>query len=238
MTGYEPVGRGFESLPAHQKTQLPATGCGVFFYPASDAAASVKAARHTISCTGEYIIKNSANIITLLRIPLAAAMLFSPPFSALFWVFYSCCGLTDILDGIVARKLKAQSALGAKLDSIADAAFALAVAVVLAVNAEIPPWLWLCALGVALLRFISYAIGFYKYRTFASLHTYTNKLTGALVFASPIFFSAFGINATGVILCVFAAASALEELIITVKSSELNRECKSVFDSFGKGAPR
>lgn len=178
---------------------------------------------------GVDVIKHVANIITFLRIPLAIAMLFSPPFSVLFWGFYFCGGFTDIIDGFVARKLNQESALGAKLDSIADFVFAGVVAIFVVINIEIPIFLWLCILCIALLRFVSYGIGFYKYHTFAPLHTYTNKITGALIFMAPIFYSVWGLVVMSLILCIMAFASALEEIVITIRSKELNRDCKSIF---------
>ncbi|HGH0401081.1 TPA: CDP-alcohol phosphatidyltransferase family protein [Clostridioides difficile] len=45
----------------------------------------------------------------------------SSTFSSLpFWICYFWCGISDILDGLIARKLRQQSGIGAKLDSIAD----------------------------------------------------------------------------------------------------------------------
>ena len=174
-------------------------------------------------------IKNTANIITLFRIIFAIAMVFTVPFSIVFWIFYLCCGLSDLIDGFVARKMKQQSVNGAKLDSISDMFFAIAIALVIIINITFPTWLWLCMLCIALLRVISYGIGFYKYHTFASLHTYGNKVTGMLLFVSPILYILLGLTAMGIILCVVAFISALEEVIITIKSKELNRDCKSLF---------
>ena len=65
-------------------------------------------------------MKQLPNIITFLRIPLSIAMLVVSPFSLFFWIFYLSSGLTDIIDGFLARKLHQESSFGAKLDSIAD----------------------------------------------------------------------------------------------------------------------
>lgn len=174
-------------------------------------------------------MKHIANTLTLLRIPLSVAMLCAAPFSTGFWVFYLCAGLTDLLDGPVARKLGQESPLGAKLDSIADLVFAGALAFFVAVHLPIPRWLWLCILGIALLRFASYGIGFYKYHTWVSLHTYANKLTGAFLFLAPVFYRVCGWFVTGVVLCAVAFASALEELVITLKSPQPDRDRKGLW---------
>ena len=77
-------------------------------------------------------------VITFLRFPLSIAMLVVPPFSVLFWIFYLSGGLTDILDGFLARKLHLESAFGARLDSIADFAFAGCLTIFAVKNLNIP----------------------------------------------------------------------------------------------------
>ena len=69
-------------------------------------------------------MKQLPNSITFLRIPFSIAMLVVPPFSVRFWIFYLSSGLTDMMDGVLARKLHQESAFGAKLNSIADFVFA------------------------------------------------------------------------------------------------------------------
>lgn len=170
-----------------------------------------------------------ANIITFLRIPLSMTMLFVTPFSAIFWVAYLCGGLSDMVDGFVARMLHQGSSFGAKIDSVADLIFAVCIAIFVMVNIEIPIWLWLCILAIALLRLLSYGIGFYKYHTFASLHTYANKFTGLMIFVSPIIYCVFGLTIMSIALCIVALLSTLEELFITIISKDLERDCKSIF---------
>ncbi|NCB34367.1 MAG: CDP-alcohol phosphatidyltransferase family protein, partial [Erysipelotrichia bacterium] len=134
------------------------------------------------------MFKYTANIITLMRIPLAVAMLWAVPFSDLFWMIYICCGMTDIVDGFVAGTFHQESMLGSKLDSIADLVFAASMMIFIAINIAIPDWMWLCILIVALLRLTGYGIGFCRFHTYASLHTYANKITGAAIFLFPLFY--------------------------------------------------
>lgn len=174
-------------------------------------------------------MKNTANVITSLRIVFAVAMLFAAPFSFLFWICYLCAGLSDVLDGIAARMLKQQSEFGAKFDSAADLIFGCAIAAVVILNIEIPIWLWICAAGIALLRFVGYGIGYNKYRTFSALHTYANKAAGGMIFILPLLNALLGIETSGLFLCAVAFASALEEALITARANELDRDCKSAF---------
>lgn len=155
-------------------------------------------------------------------------MVLAEPFSAFFWSCYCLGGISDLLDGFAARKLNLQSDAGARLDSIADLVFAAAIAVVAIRSILFPGWLWLCICGIALLKFAGYVIGFYKYRTFSSLHTYANKTAGALIFAFPVLFAALGLTAAGALLCAAAFVSSLEEVMITARSKELNRDCRGL----------
>ena len=156
-------------------------------------------------------------------------MLCVAPFSPAFWCVYLCGGLTDIMDGWIARKQSRPNAFGAKLDSAADFVFAGAIAIFAVIHIEIPVWLWLCISGVAFVRLTGYGIGFYKYRAFSALHSYANKMTGVCVFMAPMLYKVTGLAVTGVILSAVAFASALEEVMITIKSKELNRDCKGVW---------
>lgn len=174
-------------------------------------------------------MKNAADLITASRIGFAIAMLLFAPFSAAFWVCYLCAGLSDLLDGPVARAQNKESDFGARLDSVADFVFVCAIAGVVVIHVSIPTWLWVCAALIALLRFLGYAIGYGKYHAFSALHTYANKAAGVLLFASPLIFTVLGIKAGGILLCAVAAASAVEEVFITIRSIHLDRDRKSVF---------
>lgn len=177
---------------------------------------------------GGFVIKQLANWITAARFLFAAGMVLAAPFSAAFWVCYLAGGVSDLLDGPVARRLHAQSAAGAKLDSAADLVFAAAIAAVAVRDADIPPWLWACAGCIAAVRLAGYGVGFVKYHAFSALHTDANKATGALLFAFPLLYAALGLTASGALLCVAALLSSAEELAITISAPALNRDCKGI----------
>lgn len=174
-------------------------------------------------------IKNLANIITITRLVCAVILLFTVPFSLLFWVLYLYCGVSDLADGLIARIMKQQSDLGAKLDSIADTAFFLAIVIAVISAIVIPSWIWSGVIIIALIRIMTYWIGYKKYHRFSALHTYANKITGGFLFGAPVLYWKLGITATGMVLCFLAILSACEELLITVRSKGLDRNCKSIF---------
>ena len=64
-----------------------------------------------------------ADSVTAARMAASLALLFLPVFSASFLTVYTFAGLTDALDGFLARKTGTVSAFGARLDSAADLLF-------------------------------------------------------------------------------------------------------------------
>lgn len=122
-----------------------------------------------------------------------------------------------------------KSDLGAKLDSVADMAFSLAIVISVVPAIVIPLWIWICAIVIAFIRVMAYLIGYKKYHMFSALHTYANKVTGGFLFCAPVLYTILGITVAGIILCLLAALSACEELLITMLSKDLDRNRKSIF---------
>lgn len=67
-------------------------------------------------------MKHLPNIITALRFLGAVCLLLCNPAGTAFWVIYGLCGVSDMVDGYLARRLHAESKTGAVLDSMADIA--------------------------------------------------------------------------------------------------------------------
>ncbi|CAN1566287.1 PgsA Phosphatidylglycerophosphate synthase [Rhabdaerophilaceae bacterium] len=83
------------------------------------------------------------NAITLVRfclIPLIVVLIQAGEFQAAFVVF-ALAGLTDALDGIIARRFNQQSELGAYLDALADKLLIGASVVALFAAHALPYWL-------------------------------------------------------------------------------------------------
>lgn len=165
-----------------------------------------------------------ANAITASRVVCAVLLVVVPAFSVGFFALYLWCGVSDALDGWLARRWGCSNALGARFDSVADAVFVFCVAIALVPALSWKPWMvaWMCV--VAAVRVVSYAVGCWKYHTFSALHTRLNKLTGIVLFCVPILYLFIGMNAIVVIACAVATVSAVEELAIMLTSTELNRD--------------
>ena len=86
--------------------------------------------------------KHIANIITGSRIVFSLPLLFMPLTSAWFYALYLLCGLSDMIDGTVARKMGSASDFGAKLDTVSDFVFMVVALIRFAPYLNIPTWLW------------------------------------------------------------------------------------------------
>ncbi|WP_182534325.1 CDP-alcohol phosphatidyltransferase family protein [Fontibacillus panacisegetis] len=173
-------------------------------------------------------MKNLPNGISLLRIFLSVLLLFLEPFSNTFWIVYFVCGFSDMIDGYLARKYNLQSQLGEKLDSIADTAFIVVMAVVLVPELSIPMGICIWIVMIAMIRVASLLVGYYKFYEYVSLHTYANKATGLLLFGAPFFIDKTNIYLLGGIICTIASLSAIEELVIQITSKEMSRNVKGI----------
>lgn len=174
---------------------------------------------------------NAADIITLLRVAGTTLLLVLQPLSAGFFWVYALTGLTDVLDGWIARKTKSASDFGARLDSIADLIFyaVILIRVFPILLTELPNDVWYAVAIIFCIRITAYITAAIKYRLFASLHTYLNKLTGVAVFFIPFVLVTDYAVLFCRIVCAVAIASALEELFIHIRSKEYNPNVKSIF---------
>lgn len=84
-------------------------------------------------------IPNLITLARLLLVPLIVWLIVSDKPIAAFTVFV-LAGLSDAVDGFLARQFSMWSALGAYLDPLADKALLVSIYITLAVLAEIPAW--------------------------------------------------------------------------------------------------
>ena len=152
-----------------------------------------------------------ANLITSCRILLSLLLLFFPALSPGFYGLYLAAGLSDMLDGFVARRTNSASPLGAKLDSMADIVFLAVCLIKLLPVLALPVWLWVWVGLIALLRLVNVVSGFVRRKKLVLLHTRAYKLTGALLFLLPLSLGFLNIAYTAVPLCALASFAAIQE---------------------------
>lgn len=138
--------------------------------------------------------------LTGLRIALAPVMVLLAvygPSATGFGFCLSIAFLSDVFDGIVARRLKVATPNLRRLDSVADTLFYLAA--VFAVWHLHPAVITerLLSLGVlAALELLRYGVDFARFGREASYHMWSSKLWGILLFVA--FFSVLVLDASGV----------------------------------------
>ena len=134
-------------------------------------------------------MKHIPNIITILRFLGAACLLLCNPTGAAFWIINGLCGVSDMADGYLARRLHAESKLGAILDSVADICFVACCAIRLLPVFQIPTWLWIWAGVIVIVKIINQISALVVHKHLCFPHTTANKLTGLLLFlAGPMTF--------------------------------------------------
>jgi CDP-diacylglycerol--glycerol-3-phosphate 3-phosphatidyltransferase len=175
---------------------------------------------------------NAPNLLSGFRIACAPAALVlawqgaTAAFVALFAIGLA----SDVLDGIVARRLGQETAFGARLDQWGD--FALWIALPLAAW-----WLWPDTLrreavyaGIALAcMLLPTAIAYWKYRAVPGYHTWSVKIGAiAMGVAAPLlllFDVAWPFRAAA----LFQVICAVDELGITLLSPTCRNDVPSVF---------
>ncbi len=122
------------------------------------------------------------NVISVLRIAGSISLLFCDVRGWPFWSLYVLGGLSDIIDGWLARKLHAESKTGAILDSVSDIVFVACCAISLLPVLEIPMWLWIWAGVIVIIKIVNQISSLVVCKRFCFPHTWANKLTGFLLF--------------------------------------------------------
>ena len=167
------------------------------------------------------MIRHIPNIITLSRIPMAVALPFVQFSPAVFWTLYLLCGLSDVLDGAVARWAGTVSRLGERLDTIADIIF-VAVWIVLFIPAmNVGRWLWIWTGVIALIKVVNVIAGLAMKKGFVAKHTPANKATGILLFLLPMVILLEVIKVPYIVLvCLLATFAAIQEGHLTRTESK------------------
>ena len=163
---------------------------------------------------------NLANWITLLRILCSLTLLFCMPLSLPFYLLYTAAGLSDIFDGLIARKTNTSTQFGAKLDTLADIVFAAVILIKLLPILELPLWVIGWVGVITLIKLVNIVIGFVRRHTLTAVHSVINKVTGALLFMLPFTIPIINIRYTAPLVCAVATVAAILEsrtVIIGVK---------------------
>lgn len=155
--------------------------------------------------------KHIANIITISRILSCIYLLISPVFSISFYIIYLFCGITDMIDGTIARITKSTSELGARLDTVADSVFVAVCFVKILPLMQFPVWLWTWIIIVAIIKIGNIVCELIFNKKMISIHSILNKVAGLLLFFLPLTFSFINPIYSSSVVCFVATLAAIDE---------------------------
>ena len=159
--------------------------------------------------------KHIANIITGSRIVLSLPLLLISLTSAWFCVIYLLCGLSDMIDGTVARRTNSASEFGARLDTVSDFVFLSMALIKFVPHLHIPVWLWIWIGIIAMMKLGNAVWGFVRTKKLISPHTVLNKVMGLLLFLLPMTVSFIELTYTLPFVCAVATTAAIHEVYVT-----------------------
>ena len=127
-------------------------------------------------------MKRIPNLLSMSRIVLCLPLLLVDAMTMPFWILYLIAGLTDMLDGFLARRWGVESKFGARLDSLADFVLVIAVGYKLFPYLKLSATLWMMIGLIAIVKMFNAICSYVVKHRIEYLHTKANKLTGFLLF--------------------------------------------------------
>ena len=148
-------------------------------------------------------------------------LLFIPLSSAWFYILYLFCGLTDMIDGTIARKTGAVSKFGAKLDTVSDFVFMIICCVKILPIIRIAEFLWVWITLIALIKILNIVAVLIRKKKLISIHSVLNKITGLALFLLPTTLNFVESTYSVAIICVIATIAVMQEVYFIVKGQEV-----------------
>lgn len=122
---------------------------------------------------------NIPNLLTLFRIVLVPLFVILLIYGQTFYAFlvFLTAGITDALDGFIARVFSQKTLLGAYLDPIADKLLLVTSYIVLAIIGLIPPWLAVLVISRDIVILIGVAVLFLNHKPIEIRPTILGKIS-------------------------------------------------------------
>ena len=174
-------------------------------------------------------IFNIPNCITILRVIGTASLLFITPLSVPFFIIYTLSGVTDALDGTIARLTKTETAFGKRLDSIADLFFyaVMLIRIFPILWERLERSIWLLVGLIIIMRLLFYIIGIIKTKKFLSYHSIINKITGFVLFTVPFVLNTVFLRPYCWSICLISAIGTLQDIANLVDKKKSAQKTES-----------
>ncbi|MBQ2720745.1 MAG: CDP-alcohol phosphatidyltransferase family protein [Clostridia bacterium] len=177
------------------------------------------------------------NIISIIRIALVPAfcvLYFTPDLRWAAFIILVLSGISDVLDGMIARKFNLVSRVGKVLDPIADKLFQLSTVTCLCIDGAVGWWLLCIMIAKDLFMLIGGSVFYHKTHAVIASKWY-GKLTSCLLFSMFVisFFLDFmnaDLKTSVIIVSVLAGITMIFSIISAVSYTraavEINNEHK------------
>ena len=167
-------------------------------------------------------MKNIANYISVSRIIMSIMLAITETFSIAFYTIYIYCGISDMLDGFIARKSKTESKIGARLDSVSDIIFVIVAMIKILPILNLTNGIIMWGIFIVFIKIVNVIYGYIYYKKIVLPHTIVNKITGFILFIAPFIIVNTNSIIFEIIICTIATfAAAQEGHYIITKNSKL-----------------
>ena len=156
-------------------------------------------------------MKNIANYISISRILMSIMLLIPETFSIHFNIAYIYCGISDILDGFIARKSKNESEIGDRLDSTADIIFVISSMVKILPVLHLSNSIIIWVVFIAFIKIVNIVCSYIYNKKMVLPHTIANKITGFALFMAPFIIVNTNSILFEIIVCSIATFAAVQE---------------------------
>jgi cardiolipin synthase (CMP-forming) len=137
-------------------------------------------------------IPNFLSLLRILLVPVMVIFLMQGSFVKAL-IILAVSGITDALDGFLARVLKQQTVLGAYLDPIADKALLVSCYITLSIKGIIPSWLTVIVISRDVMIMLGIAIFSMMSLPFEMRPAFISKVTTAVQLITVLFALVFRI---------------------------------------------
>ena len=180
------------------------------------------------------VLRSPANLFSLSRLLLVPVLWWLAWQGEAFWLGIGLlyCGLSDTIDGNLARWLKQTSPEGAQLDSYADhlVLFSSVGWILMLVPELITDHIAMVSIMLTV-SITALLVGVVKFRRFANLHLYSSKFAAVMLYVlivSSFLFDGYS-NILFWIACLSYTVSSIEMLVLQLSVDKVDENMGSIF---------
>jgi len=173
-------------------------------------------------------MKYVPNMLSIFRLIMLIPLVLLEPLTLPFMVIYILAGLSDMIDGPIARRFNVASQFGAALDGGADLLFLFTVLFRVGPLIEFSSWLWIW-IGIAIAsKLLASVIGYIRHKEIIFFHTYLGKFFMFNLFLFPVYFVFFSTDAVLIVLLILVTLVIIEDIYINSTSKEVDLDHKGI----------